>query len=136
MGTVWRFRIGVYGEINSAVAMEMRVHRSDEHLTHLALTGRLDLAGVQQIEMAFTVQTAARQKPTVVDVTEVTYLSSMGVRLLLSAAKALHGRGHKLVLVKPQPVFLEVLQLGGLENVIVIEYDLEQALTAAAPAKV
>jgi len=116
--------------------MELRIHRADEQISHLALAGRLDLAGVQQIEMAFTVQTATRKKPTIVDVAEVTYLSSLGVRMLLGAAKALHGHGHKLVLLNPQPMILEVLQLGGLDGVIGIETDLDAALTAAGLAKV
>jgi anti-anti-sigma factor len=110
--------------------MEVKVLRSDDQLTHLALAGRLDLIGVQQIEMTFTVHTASRHKPTVVEVTELTYLSSLGVRLLLGSAKALAGHGTKMVLLNPQPQVLQVLQLGGLDTVIEIHPDLPAALAA------
>jgi hypothetical protein len=34
--------------------MQIEIIRADDTVTHLALTGRLDLAGVQDIEIALT----------------------------------------------------------------------------------
>jgi anti-anti-sigma factor len=108
--------------------MDIIVHRKDDQVTHLALAGRLDLVGVQEIELHFIAHTASRRKPAVVDITQVTFLSSMGVRMLLSTAKALAPHGAKMVLLNPQPQVLQVLQLGQLVAIIPVEADLATAL--------
>lgn len=110
--------------------LEIRVHRKDDQVTHLALAGRLDALGVQQIELAFTAHTASRRKPAVVDLAEVTFLSSLGVRMLLSSAKALAAHGMKLILVSPQPQVLQVLQLGQIVAIIPVETDAPSAFVA------
>ncbi|MGA2051890.1 MAG: STAS domain-containing protein [Opitutales bacterium] len=108
--------------------MEIIVHRKDDQVTHLALAGRLDVIGVQAIELHFIAHTASRRKPAVVDVAQVTFLSSLGVRMLLSTAKALMPHGAKLVLLNPQPQVLQVLELGQLVAIIPVETDLAAAL--------
>ena len=108
-------------------SLEIRVHRKDDHVTHLALVGRLDVLGVQQVELPFTAHTVSRRKPAVIDLAEVTYLSSLGVRLLLSSARALAAHGVKLILVSPQPQVLQVLQLGQIVAIIPVETDVAAA---------
>lgn len=107
--------------------MELKVHRKDDQVTHLALTGRLDVIGVQQIEMHFTVHTVSHRKPTVADLAEVTFLSSLGVRMLLTSAKALSAHNAKLVLLNPSPQVLQVLELGRLTAIMPVETDLDRA---------
>ncbi len=111
--------------------MELKIIRSDDHVTHVVLAGKLDLAGVQQIEMKFTAVVASRGKPAVVDLSETTYLASLGLRILLSTARALAGRGAKLVLLNPTEPVLQVLQLGKLEAIMPVETDLAHALATA-----
>ncbi len=106
---------------------DIRIHRKDDQVTHLALIGRLDALGVQKIELPFTALTASRRKPAVVDLAEVTFLSSLGVRILLSSAKALAAHGTKLVLLNPQPQVLQVLELGQIVAIIPVEADLSAA---------
>ena len=101
--------------------------RDSDQVTHLAIVGRLDALGVQQIEMHFTVHTVSHRKPTVADLAEVTFLSSLGVRILLGSARALAAHGTKLVLVNPQPQVLQVLQLGQIVAIIPVETDLAAA---------
>jgi len=108
--------------------MELKILRSDDQVTYVALVGKLDLAGVQQIEMKFTAATASRRKPVVVDLSEMSYLASLGVRVLLSTARALSAQGLKMVLLNPQPAVLQVLQLGKLDSIIPVETDLGRAL--------
>jgi anti-anti-sigma factor len=110
--------------------MEILVHRQDDHVTHLALSGRLDILGLQQIELPFTAHTSSRRKHAVVDVSQVTYMSSLGIRLILSSAKALSAHGARLVLVNPQPQVLQVLQLGRLDTIIAIESDVPAAFAS------
>ena len=111
--------------------MELKIIRSDDQATHVALIGKLDLAGVQQIEMKFITSVATRAKPAVVDLSETTYLASLGLRMLLSSARALTGKGAKMVLLNPSAPDLQVLQLGKLDAIIPVETELARALATA-----
>jgi anti-anti-sigma factor len=111
--------------------MELKIIRSDDQVTHVALIGKLDLAGVQQIEMKFTAAVAARGKPAIVDLSETTYLASLGLRVLLTTTRALIGKGAKLVLLNPSAPVLQVLQLGKLDAILPIAADLPAALATA-----
>ncbi|HTB62437.1 MAG TPA: STAS domain-containing protein [Opitutales bacterium] len=111
--------------------MELKIIRSDDLATHVALVGKLDLAGVQQIEMKFTAGVAARGKPAVVDLSETTYLASLGLRILLTTARALSGKGVKMVLLNPTEPVLQVLQLSKFDAIMPVETDLNRALATA-----
>lgn len=79
--------------------MELEI-KSDQ-ITHLGLRGRLDSAGVEKVELKFTGHTVPRGKPLLLDMSEVTFLASLGLRMLLSVAKALDQRGVKTILTEP-----------------------------------
>ena len=102
---------------------------SDDPALRLALCGRLDIDGVTSVEMNFTNVVSAKGKPAIVDMTEVSFIASLGMRMLLSAAKALRANGAKLVIYNPQPVVLEALQTAGFAAVMPIENDFSKALT-------
>ena len=108
--------------------MELKVIRQDDELTHLALIGRLDLETVHMLQVKFTTLTAARHKPALIDLSEVDYLPSVGLRMLLSAAQALHKDGLKLVLFKPQPLVEEVFKTSGFDEIMPISHDMVKAI--------
>jgi anti-sigma B factor antagonist len=100
------------------LSMEMSVIESSDEVTHVKLTGNLDMKGVEQIDLAFTAQVASRRKPTLVDMSEVPFLSSLGIRTLLTNAKALSRAGARLVLFGLQPAVAETLIQSGLDRVV------------------
>ncbi|MBM4121212.1 MAG: STAS domain-containing protein [Nitrospira sp.] len=108
--------------------MELRVLKIDSNLTHLALVGRLDLPGVQSIEATFVELTEGRGKPTLVDLSELTFLGSSGIRVFLKAAKGLNKLGSKIVLLNPQPQVKDTLMYVEFGRLIPIEHDSERAL--------
>jgi anti-anti-sigma factor len=112
--------------------MELTVIRTDDELTHLSLVGRLDLPGVQAVELKFLAYTASRKKPSVVDMAGVTFVSSMGMRMLLSAAKNLKPAGAKLVVLNPGEVVEEALRTAGLDTIVLISKDLGEATRLAS----
>lgn len=63
----------------------------------IVLSGRLDIAGAGQIETEFTAA-ASHAEVVLVDMAGVSFLASIGIRLILTVAKALHRRGGRLVL--------------------------------------
>jgi anti-sigma B factor antagonist len=111
--------------------MELQVISADETCTHLALAGKLDIMGVGEIENKFLDYTAKRKTGAVIDLSGVTFTGSMGLRLFLSAAKALHREKKKLVLLNPRPMVKVVLDESGIGDVVLITSDPDQALAAA-----
>ena len=108
--------------------MQIRELSSNEDYTHLALIGRLDIIGVGEIENKFIGYTASRKKSAVVDLSGVSFLGSMGLRVFLSAAKALALDKKKLVLFAAPPLVKDVLSSSGIDEVIPVEDTLEAAL--------
>jgi anti-anti-sigma factor len=111
--------------------MELKVISTDDAYTHLALSGKLDVLGVGEIENKFIGYTAARKKNAVVDLSGVTFMGSMGLRIFLSAARSLGFEKKTLILLNPQPLVNEVLEASGITDVVIIEHDAEAALSKA-----
>jgi anti-anti-sigma factor len=86
----------------------------------VSLYGRLDTPGVDQIETRFTASIVPPGKHTLVDLSEVTFISSMGIRMLIGTARALGLKEAKLILVGPQQLVRESLEHVSLNQIIPI----------------
>ena len=113
--------------------MELTIVKATDELTQVALVGRLDLAGVQKVEMNFMANTAARQKPVIVDLSGVTFMASLGMRMLLSAAKRLRTNNAKLVLMNPQPMVDDMLKAAGIDKVMPVAHNQDAATAVLKP---
>jgi anti-anti-sigma factor len=109
--------------------MDLTTEQLPNGIEKIALAGRLDTAGAQQIDLPFTRLTATRPALIVVDLSQVSFLASMGIRTLLASAKAL-GRGGRMVLANPQPLVQEVLKVAGIDELIPVYADLASACSA------
>jgi anti-sigma B factor antagonist len=69
-----------------------------DNLRRIAITGRLDVAGTDSVATKLA-ELAGPKKGVIVDLTSVQFLASIGIRALISTAKAVQGRGGKMVLV-------------------------------------
>ncbi len=105
----------------------MDIVERSEHLTHVALTGRLDTAGVDRLEALFNAAVVTRRRNTIVDIRGVDFLASMGLRMLLTAAKILDRSGAKLVLVAPTPLVEAAVRAAGVESLLPLAADREAA---------
>lgn len=108
--------------------MELELKNQSDQVTHLALRGRLDAAGVAEVELKFTGHTVPRAKPLLLDMSQVTFLASLGLRMLLTVTKALDQRGVKTVLLSPQPAVAEILKVSGFDQMMPIHNDKATAL--------
>ena len=61
----------------------------DNQITHIALAGKLDVPGVHAVDVKFQGYTAARRRPTLVDLSGVEMITSLGMGMFISAARAL-----------------------------------------------
>jgi len=97
--------------------MEMRVSGFDG-ATLVAFTGRLNTVGVGDIEARFIEAITPKARPTIVDLQEVDFLASVGIRMLISAARALAEKGARLALCNASPGVLEVIESTSLMEII------------------
>jgi anti-sigma B factor antagonist len=100
----------------------------DQNITHLALVGRLDVAGLHAMDIRFHGYTAARRKPTLVDMSGVEFIASLGMGMLISCAKSLQRHGAKMVLLNPTAPVEEALKAVGMDQVMSITHNLDDAV--------
>ncbi|HEX7777000.1 MAG TPA: STAS domain-containing protein [Parvibaculum sp.] len=86
----------------------------------IKLAGRLDTARVGEIETGFYASVGAfktRGEVVLIDLTDVEFLSSLGIRLLITAGKLLKQRQMKVGVIAPaSSQVMEALELSGLSD--------------------
>lgn len=113
--------------------MEMNVGELGPGLLCVALLGRMDTVGVDQVEARFTAAVAGSSGGgAAVDLSAVSFLASMGVRMIIANARAQRARGHKLVLFGARPLVQSTLEMVALDQIIPIVPDRAQALARLA----
>lgn len=96
------------------------------------LEGRLDIEGSQAVDLRFSAMTTTARRQIVVDLSGVSFLASIGIRLLITAARGQHSRGGRVVLASAQPAVRKVLASSGIDQLIPVFDDLESARDACA----
>ncbi len=87
-------------------------------VTKAELSGRLDTANVNQVETSFLASIVPKAQPTLVDLSNVTFVASLGIRMLLSAARALNRHGAKFVIYGASPAVMEIFETTALSDII------------------
>ncbi len=109
--------------------MEINEEQLGGGVFKINLSGRMDITGVSDIEKPFADMTAVDSKQSIiVDMSDVPYMSSIGIRSLLINGKSVHRRGGKYVLLTPQPVVKDVLVVSGISQLLTICDTLEGAI--------
>lgn len=98
-----------------------------DHLL-VAIHGRLDLEGVQAIGNPLTIKVTAARKPTILDLSDVPFLASLAMGMIVQIYRGLLLHGAPLVLMAPQPLVAEAFRNASLDGAIPIEPDLTAAL--------
>jgi anti-anti-sigma factor len=107
--------------------MEIR-HDNVGEVRRVVLTGRLDTAGVDVVETRFGAAIVPNGKNTIVDLSEVTFLASMGIRMLISTTRALSRKGGKLVMYGAGPGVRDVIETTALTEIIPLAGNESEAL--------
>ena len=101
-------------------------------IARVKLRGRLDTPGVDRVEAKFTAAVVPEGRNTVVDLSEVSFIASMGLRMFIGLAKALRRSNAKLVLFAPQSQVNEVFNTVVLREIMPIVVDEAEAMRFAA----
>jgi anti-anti-sigma factor len=110
--------------------MEMAASELPGSVTCVRLTGRLDAQGAGRIDVPFTANVAAVGRNAVIDLSGVTFIASMGIRLLISTARGLSLKGSKMVLFGAHDLVQNVLEEAAIDQIIPVVATQEQALAA------
>ena len=104
----------------------------NEGLRRIVLSGRLDTAGSEQIAPQFGELTQSAKGGVVVYLSEVRFLSSMAIGVLVKGAKAVQAKGGHMVLhVAENEVIIRTLEATGINELIPMfqdSLDAEKAL--------
>lgn len=99
--------------------MEIRKSMENGTLT-IELEGRLDTMTVPDLENEIRSSADGAEK-IILDFTDLAYISSAGLRVLLSAQKKMNASGGSLVIRKPNEVVSEVFEATGFTDILEIE---------------
>jgi len=98
-------------------------------ITRVILEGSLDIAGAAAVDMRMNV-IAGTKKAVLVDLQKVSFLGSMVLRALVAPARAVQGRGGKIVIFGPSALVEKVLKTSGVDTLIPIHHDFQSAIAA------
>ncbi len=98
------------------------------------VTGELDLGNAARVGEALAAQ-AHTPSSVVIDLREVTFMDSTGVRELLEAKRLTEESGGRLALLAPSRPVQRVLELSRLIEVFEVITDLDDLATSAAGAR-
>ena len=109
--------------------MEIIVSELGDAIKKIKLVGRLDIDGAAAIEGPLA--DLARSKGNIViDMSNVAFIASIGLRHLVMAAKAVARNAGKILLLDPNPLVTEVLEVSGLQSILPIVRSEQEALAA------
>jgi anti-sigma B factor antagonist len=111
--------------------MEMQLGDAGNGILSVSLVGRLDTPGVDRIETKLTAHLVPLGARAIVDLSEVSFLGSGGIRMFISIARALDRRGGKLVLYGAQPIVAQVLDMTSVNDIVPVRADAENAAATA-----
>jgi anti-anti-sigma factor len=98
--------------------MKMDISSLGERHVRVRLAGRLDTPGVDSIETRFLASIVPNGNNTIVDMSQVDFVSSMGIRMLVSAARSLKMRQAVLAIYGLQEQVHQVLELVSIHQII------------------
>jgi anti-anti-sigma factor len=103
-----------------------------ETLRRVTITGRLDIVGADEIASRFSALTTTASRRVVLDLSGVSFLASIGIRSIITNAKALQQRGGRMVLfVGDNATVSKTLEVTGIDALIPIFADNAAAEAAA-----
>ena len=111
--------------------MPIAIEELDGAVTKVVLSGRIDIAGAQAIDMPMSVVAGSR-RAVVIDLSAVEFMASMGLRSLVVCAKSIFSKRGKVVLLSPRPEVEEVITVSGIDDLIPIFRDEAAAVAAVA----
>jgi anti-sigma B factor antagonist len=102
-------------------------------LALVSVSGELDLYTAERVKRGIGEADAVGADTVVIDLSESSFIDSTALGVLVQETKRLEGRGHSLVLVTNDPRTRRVLEVTGLDRVVLTYATLHGALADLVP---
>jgi anti-anti-sigma factor len=112
--------------------MELQYTELDNGIRLITLIGTLDMQGTFSVEIQFARYCEGDNVRVLVDLSGVTYLSSIGIPMLINTARSVTSQGGKMGLVGPIYDVNRVLEITGVPQIIPIFHDFNTAVAEIA----
>lgn len=100
--------------------MHIDLYETPDGVNCVRLHGRLDTVGADAIDLRFNAAVVAPGRPAIVDLSDVSFIASMGIRLLIGVARGLRAKGIRLALFGAQGMVRDVLEQAAIDQIIPI----------------
>ncbi|MDX2274997.1 MAG: STAS domain-containing protein [Hyphomonadaceae bacterium] len=107
--------------------MQLRTEELPDNVTRAVLSGRLDIDGASKIDVQMNVLAGAK-RALVVDLADVSFMASMGLRTLMTCARAISSKGGRIALAAPQENVARVLETSGAADLMGVYPTLDAAV--------
>lgn len=102
-----------------------------DELRIIAISGYMDNKGTEKVEQSFAAMIDGVKNSVVVDLSDVAFLSSLGIRMLVAGGKTLTAAGGRMaLLVGTNAVVIKTLQVIGVKAIIPMFEKIEEAEAA------
>jgi anti-sigma B factor antagonist len=103
--------------------MQLQLGDAGDGVLRVSLIGRLDTPGVDRIEAQLTAHLVWRGTRAIIDVSQVAFIGSGGIRMFITIARALDRMGGRMVLYGAQPLVAQVLETTSLDYIVPVRAD-------------
>lgn len=104
-------------------------------LALVSVSGELDLHTAERVKRGIAEADAVGADTVVIDLSEISFIDSTALGVLVQETKRLEGRGDSLVLVTNDPRTRRVLEVTGLDRVLLTYATLHDALSDLNPTR-
>ena len=108
-------------------------HRVKNGILIIVISGRLDAAAAAIAEGEINKMLEGEENRLLFDLSDLEYLSSGGLRVILSAAKEIRRREGKVVLAALTQYVYEIFEVSGFSAMLPIKDSVEEGLKALSP---
>jgi anti-anti-sigma factor len=113
--------------------MEFKLTEITQAACRLLLSGRMDSAGAHPLQQDLSAAMLGVDRHVVVDLSAVSFMGSLGIRLLITTARSLQRRALRMVIYGMRPAVHEVLETVSLGELIPMAATEAEALSLLSP---
>ena len=117
------------------MSIQLEVLSDDSDVSHVKLKGRLDAVSLRQVDIRFHGETASRKRSAVVDISELEFITSLGIGMLFGCAKSLRRYGAVMVLLGSTGFVDNALRTVGAHEIIPFADTMEDAFRLARQSR-
>ncbi len=99
-------------------------------VTKAVLNGRMDSLSVGEVETRFISHVVPKEQSAIIDMTQVSFIASLGIRMLLGTARALDRYGARLALFGAHGDVMEIIETTALDELIPVVKTEAEAVAA------